>query len=259
MVDDALIARAASALASARLLAVSSGAGVSKESGIPTFREAHTGLWAQYDPEQLATPTAFRRDPHLVWAWYMHRRRLIEGAEPNPAHVAIARLQAERPNVMLITQNVDGLHGIAGSRDVIELHGNLRRYRCADSCQGDPTPVDLDGLDYDDETVPHCPHCGGLVRPDVVWYGEPLPAVVLGAAFDLAECCDAMLVVGTSGVVQPAASLPWVARDHRAAIVEVNVKPSGVTPVADYFLKGPAGEVLPRLVEAILSPSLSSE
>lgn len=253
MVDEVLIARAASALASARLLAVSSGAGVSKESGIPTFREAHTGLWSQYDPEQLATPAAFRRDPNLVWSWYMHRRRLAEETEPNPAHRAIARLQAERPNVLLITQNTDGLHDAAGSHDAIELHGNLRRYRCADNCQGNPTPIDLDSLEYDDETAPHCPHCGGYVRPDVVWFGEPLPSVALAAAFDLAECCDAMLVVGTSGVVQPAASLPWVARDHGATIVDVNVKPSGVTPVADFFLKGPAGEVLPALVDAILS------
>jgi NAD-dependent deacetylase len=245
------ISRAADALGRARLVAVASGAGISKESGIPTFREAQTGLWARYDPQQLATPHAFRRNPDLVWSWYMYRRDLVGGAEPNPGHHAVAELEELVPQVVVLTQNIDGYHAQAGSSDIIELHGNIRRYRCFADCRGSPTLIDLDTLDHDGEHAPTCPHCGEYVRPDVVWFTETLPPAALQRAFEVAAACDVMLVVGTSGIVQPAASLPAQAKHAGATVIEINAQPSLITPVADIFLEGPSGEVLPRLVNAV--------
>jgi NAD-dependent deacetylase len=245
------ISRAADVLGGARLVAVSSGAGISKESGIPTFREAQTGLWVRYDPQQLATPHAFRRNPDLVWSWYMYRRDLVGSAGPNPGHHAIAELEALVPQVVVLTQNIDGYHAQAGSSDVVELHGNIRRYRCFADCRGSPTLIDLDTIDYDGEHAPTCPHCGDYVRPDVVWFTETLPPAALQRAFEVAAACDVMLVVGTSGIVQPAASLPAQARHAGATVIEVNAQPSLITPVADIFLEGPSGKVLPRLVSAV--------
>lgn len=246
------IRHAARLLADSRRLVVLTGAGISQESGIPTFRDAMTGLWARFEPGQLATPQAFQRDPKLVWDWYVYRRELLAGVAPNPGHGAIAALEALLPQVVVVTQNVDGLHQAAGSTDVITLHGDLRRNKCFASCQGDPTLIDIEALAWDTEAgPPTCPHCGAWVRPDVVWFGEMLPEAALRRAFDLSEAADAMLVVGTSGVVQPAARLPFVARRAGAAIIEVNPVASEVTPIARLHLRGPAGVVLPQVIDAM--------
>lgn len=245
------IEKAARIIAGGRSLAVLSGAGVSKESGVPTFREAQIGLWAQYDPQRLATASAFRRDPGLVWSWYMFRRDLVSRIQPNPGHHALAALESLLPEVVVLTQNIDGLHRQAGSSDVVELHGNIWRYKCFDNCRGNPTLVDLESLEYDDEKPPPCPHCGAHVRPDVVWFGENLPVQALNRAYEVSQGCDVMLVVGTSGVIQPAASIPYYARQAGAAVIDVNPVPSEISPLADVFLQGLSGEVLPRLVDAV--------
>jgi NAD-dependent deacetylase len=251
------IAEAAQALRASQHLVVLTGAGISKESGIPTFRDALDGLWAQYDPQQLATPRAFRRNPRLVWDWYSHRRDLLAQAQPNPAHYAIADLERYLVHVAVITQNIDGLHQRAGSQDVIAMHGDIRRNKCFANCRGDPTYIDVDGLDWDrDAGPPRCPYCGDYVRPDVVWFEERLPPAALERAFQLSQTTDVMLVVGTSGTVQPAASLPFLARRHGATIVEVNPDPTPITSVARWHLAGPAGTVLPQVVAA-LSPGQS--
>lgn len=229
-------------LAGARSVVVLTGAGVSAESGVPTFRGAD-GLWRQYRAEDLATPEAFRRDPKLVWEWYDWRRQLIAKCQPNPAHYAIAFLERQAPEFLLITQNVDGLHRLAGSVGMVELHGNLWRVRCLQD--GSIT----DRLDIPLETIPPRCECGGLLRPDVVWFGEALSSDALQHAFEAAESCDVFLVVGTSAVVQPAASLPMLARNKGAYVVEVNLEPTPLTPIAHESHHGKAGEILPRLLD----------
>lgn len=252
MDEERELLRVAEALDRAQLVAVSSGAGISQESGVPTFRDAQTGLWARYDPEQLATPQAFRHDPDLVWSWYMHRRDMVNRAEPNAGHYALVELEEMVPSLVVLTQNVDGLHARAGSRGVVELHGSLHCFKCFDACRGEPTWVDLASIEHDHERAPRCPHCAeAAVRPGVVWFGEALPPDALERAFDVAQRCDVMLVVGTSGIVQPAASLPGVARQAGATVVEVNPQESPITAVADVVLRGPSGEMLPRLVAAL--------
>lgn len=232
------------ALRTAQHVAVLTGAGVSAESGVPTFREAQTGLWSQYNPEDLATPEAFRRQPAVVWDWYAWRRRLVAAAEPNPAHRALAALELLAPRLTLITQNVDGLHQRAGSSEVIELHGNLQRIVCSRDHQVVSAWAETDA------TPPHCPACGALLRPDVVWFGESLPPLALQAALDAARDCDVFLSVGTSSLVQPAASLPYEALEHGAITVEVNPSATALTEHATYVLAGPAGHVLPALLHA---------
>ncbi len=230
-------------LRSARSVAVLTGSGISAESGVPTFREAQTGLWARFDPEELATPEAFACDPRLVWEWYAWRRELVEKATPNPGHEALAELERRVPSFTLITQNVDGLHRRAGSRNVVELHGNIRRSKC--SREG----VVVEPREDDTGIPPSCPRCGALLRPDVVWFGEALPAGAFAEAFDAARGCDLFFSVGTSGLVQPAASLPFEALRHGAVVVEVNPNETPLTWHAPYALRGLAGEVLPALVK----------
>lgn len=246
---ETLIRRAASLLASAHRLVILTGAGMSKESGIPTFREAQDGLWASYDPQQLATPQGFRANPKLVWEWYQYRLGLVEQAEPHAGHLAVAALEERARGAVVITQNVDGLHARAGSRDVLELHGSIRRFKCLRGHRG-MSMVDLAGQEG---TPPLCPRpgCGALVRPDVVWFGEQLDHVVIQRAFVESEACDVMLIVGTSGVVHPAASLPYQAWNRRARIIEVNPVPSELTDLAHVFLQGPAGQVLPNVLTAV--------
>jgi NAD-dependent deacetylase len=224
-------------------VAVLTGAGVSAESGVPTFREAQTGLWSVYDPQQLATPQAFRRDPQLVWDWYEFRRRLVAGVEPNPAHYALAEMARHVPQFTLITQNVDGLHHRAGSEEVIELHGNIVRSKCF-SCGR----IVAD-LPNDEEKPPRCAVCGGLLRPDVVWFGEMLPEDELRRAFEAARNCDLFFTIGTSGLVQPAAILPLEAREMGIPTVEVNPERTQLTRSMTFVLSEPAGQVLPRLVD----------
>jgi NAD-dependent deacetylase len=225
---------------------VLTGSGVSAESGVPTFREAQTGLWERYDPQQLATPEAFDRDPRLVWEWYEWRRRLLSEAEPNPAHRALAELEGRILTFTLVTQNVDGLHQRAGSRGVIELHGNILRSKC--SWEGVIVEPEDDG-----SIPPLCPGCGAYLRPDVVWFGEMLPAGAMEAASEAARGCDVFLSVGTSGLVYPAAALPHEALESGATVVEVNPGETPLTGRADHALRGRAGEVLPELVRMAFS------
>ncbi|MFZ6026083.1 MAG: SIR2 family NAD-dependent protein deacylase [Chloroflexota bacterium] len=243
------------ALCAASHVTVLTGAGVSAESGVPTFRDAQSGLWARYRPEDLATPEAFLANPPLVWAWYAWRRKLAGDVKPNPGHAALAEMEARLvgrgARFTLITQNVDGLHQRAGSRNVIELHGNIGRVRCFD--EGflvDATLVDTDGTAPASASVapPRCPRCGGLLRPDVVWFGEMLPAAALQAAYEAAAACEVFLSIGTSALVQPAASLPLLAVQAQALLVEINPQETPLTASAAYFLQGKSGEVLPRLL-----------
>jgi len=235
--------RAAEIIASADVLAVSTGAGISKESGIPTFRDAD-GLWANFDPERFATREGFLSAPDQVWLWYQERRRRVSQARPNPGHLALADLEPLFEEFYLITQNIDDLHRKAGSRNVIELHGNIFRYRCFDRDHR------VDEPPRGDEVPPRC-SCGSLLRPDVVWFGEPLPPESLERAYRAIQRCQAMLVVGTSGTVYPAASFPSMAKAAGARVVEVNPERTAITPEADVFLRGKAGELLPRLVQAV--------
>jgi NAD-dependent deacetylase len=230
----------------AKHVAVLTGAGVSAESGLQTFRDALTGLWSKYRPEDLATPEAFERNPALVWDWYRMRREGVLRAEPNPAHLALVRLENLVPRFTLVTQNVDGLHRRAGSRTVIELHGDLTQVRC--SREGavvdgwvEPPPGG---------EPPKCEGCGAHLRPDVVWFGETLPEKALHRAWAAAYDCDVFLAVGTSNLVEPAASLPWLAAAQGARVAVVNISMEGQRAgFGIRHLTGPAGEVLSSLVE----------
>jgi NAD-dependent deacetylase len=236
------------ALRYAGRITVLTGSGISAESGVPTFREARSGLWARYDPQQLATAEAFERDPHLVSEWYEWRRRLVSEAEPNPGHRALAELEGRVPVFTLITQNVDGLHRRAGSENVIELHGNILRSRCA--WEGETVEPEEGGA-----VPPVCPNCGAPLRPDVVWFGEMLPAGAFEAASEAARECEVFLSVGTSSLVYPAAALPYEALESGATLVEVNPSETPLTGNADHVLRGPAGEVLPELLRKAFSPT----
>jgi NAD-dependent deacetylase len=233
-------------LRDARHVCVLTGAGVSAESGVPTFREARLGLWAQYDPLQLATPEAFERDPELVWRWYRWRRELVSQAEPNAGHRALAYLQDLVPRLTLVTQNVDGLHQRAGSRDVIEFHGNIFANRCFARCRGESL-VDCG----DAATVPACPECGAPARPGVVWFGEGIPETALNASFAAAADCDVFFSVGTSSIVYPAAGLGALAQEAGAATIEINPIPTEQSGSFTNALRGNAGVVLPKLVELL--------
>lgn len=227
-----------------RLVALT-GAGVSQESGLRTFRDAQDGLWKRYKPEELASPEAFARDPKLIWDWYAWRREAVKGARPNAGHYALADIEKKIPHFTLITQNVDGLHRMAGNQTLLELHGNIQRVRCSKCLTYAETWGD------DSDSVPGCEECGGLLRPDVVWFGESLPRDQLERAVEAARACDVYFSIGTSGVVQPAASLAYAAKNKGAVLVEINAEPTPLTPKADYFFQGKSGEILPKLVKAI--------
>ena len=228
----------------AEIITVLTGAGISAESGLATFR-GKEGLWARFKPEELANMQAFLANPEMVWDWYQHRRDVLSTAKPNAGHIALAEWEKLAPKFTLATQNVDGLHRMAGSRHVLELHGNIRVNRCQ-KC----------GLESSDETVkfagrvPTCHSCGGMLRPGVVWFGEQLPEKILQDAFRAAERCDIFLTIGTSSQVYPAASLPEIARGSGATVVEINTEPTPFTPMASFHLPGMAGSILPELVDA---------
>lgn len=228
-------------LQDARSIAVLTGAGVSAESGVPTFR-GPGGLWREYRAEDLATPEAFHRDPRLVWEWYDWRRQRIALAKPNLAHYALVTLEKRAPEVTVVTQNVDGLHAQAGTRNLLEIHGSIWRTRCL-SCgevkENREVPIG--------RIPPRCP-CEGLLRPDVVWFGEPLPFDATKRAYRAVEGCDLMLVIGTSGLVQPAASMGQRALASGATVVEINTEPTPQSEQYSYVLQGKAGEILPRLL-----------
>jgi NAD-dependent deacetylase len=240
-IDAALAAR----LARAHRVVAMTGAGISAESGVPTFREAQTGLWARFSPEELATPEAFARQPDLVWRWYAWRRRIVRSVAPNAGHTALAAL-AELVPLTLITQNVDGLHARAGSA-AIEFHGNLMVDRCGRGCgyERPATP------DTDAAGVTACPQCGASLRPGVVWFGEAIPPAALAAADAAVADADVFLSIGTSSLVHPAAGLAAAARARGAVFVEVNVAPTPLTAAADYVLRGTAAAVLPALTGAV--------
>jgi NAD-dependent deacetylase len=237
---------AAELLARARRVVVFTGAGISAESGVPTFRDDLTGLWARFDPERLATPEAFHADPDLVWGWYEWRRARVRRAQPNPGHLAVAAIEVMVPGSVVITQNVDDLHERAGSRAPIHLHGSLFAPRCmaddahpgsffhteqeegADPGEGRPMPP------------PRCTRCGALVRPGVVWFGEALPVAALTAAVEAAAGCDVLLTVGTSGVVYPAAEIPLIAAHYGATVMQINPEPTSLDAVCAINMRGTA-------------------
>jgi NAD-dependent deacetylase len=227
-------------LGAARSVVVLTGAGISAESGVPTFR-GPGGLWREYRPEDLATPEAFARDPRLVWEWYDWRRRKISEAKPNLGHYALVTLEKRAPDLTLITQNVDGMHPLAGSRNVLEIHGSLWRTRCL-SCHEVRENRELLA-----RLPPRCA-CEGLLRPDVVWFGEALPFDLLKRSIRAVEGGDVMLVIGTSSLVQPAASMAGEALARGTPVIEINLDPTPLSERATHFLQGKAGEILPRLL-----------
>ncbi|MBO8181474.1 MAG: NAD-dependent deacylase [Archaeoglobus sp.] len=224
---------------------VLTGAGISAESGIPTFR-GKDGLWNKYRPEELATPQAFARDPKLVWEWYAWRMKLVFSKKPNPAHEILAKLEEMGLIKSIITQNVDDLHERAGSRNVIHLHGKLRDVICS-SCS-----YKTEAEEILDKTIPpRCPECDSFLRPGVVWFGESLPPDELNKAFSEAERSDLILVIGTSAVVQPAASIPLITKRKGGKIVEINPDSTPLTSIADISIRGKAGEVLTAVFDEI--------
>jgi NAD-dependent deacetylase len=255
---------------------VFTGAGMSAESGIPTFRDRQTGLWAHTDPMEIATPWAFRADPQRVWDWHAHLSLAVRAAAPNAGHRAVAELEWRGVGVTVITQNIDNLHQRAGSANVVELHGNLLRlksfvdeeaafaaeagpvicracdgYAAWDNCDPYADRDDLLAIELHAGPVPRCPGCGALLRPDVVWFGEPLAPEALQAAWDAVETCDLLIAVGASLEVEPAASLPWRALQKGARVIEVNPVPTTLAGHCHASFAGAAAEVLPSLFDAL--------
>jgi NAD-dependent deacetylase len=233
-------------LENSRSVVVLTGAGISAASGVPTFR-GKDGLWKQYRPDQLANYQAFKRDPELVWEWYLWRRNLIKGVQPNAAHFALRDLEKIIPEFTVITQNVDNLHQLSGVRNVIELHGNIMRSKCIDCGKTYEEDILLE------QGIPRCPECDSYIRPDVVWFGESLPVDALRRSHKLASECEILLSIGTSGVVEPAASIPYIARDSGAFVAEINTDTTPLTPVADVFLQHSVEILLPEIVGQLRS------
>lgn len=232
--------RARSLIFNARSVTVLTGAGISAESGVPTFRGA-AGLWKQFRPEDLATPEAFARDPRFVWDWYAWRREILSRVTPNTGHLALATLEERVPEFTLVTQNVDGLHQLAGSKRVLEVHGSIWILRCT-----------VCGLEWLDRSVPlACPplcSCRGLARPGVVWFGEELPLKIWRSAEQAASTADVLLVVGTSALVYPAAGLVSLAQAVGAKVIEVNTEQTPISGIVDCALNGTAGKILPQII-----------
>jgi NAD-dependent deacetylase len=236
-------------LLGAKKIVAVTGAGISAESGLATFRDAQTGLWSKFKPEELATAEAFQRDPKFVQDWYAWRREQALKAQPNAGHLALAEMEKRAVEFLLVTQNVDGLHARAGSKRMVELHGNIHRFRCFENdCASD---------NFDIENG-RCRSCGGYLRPGVVWFGEMLPVDALESAIAAAEECDVFFSIGTSNIVYPAADLWRRAKNNGAVVVEINRDPTPLTPLADYSFLGKAGEILPALVTATWEQKRSS-
>lgn len=263
-------------LRAGKKVAVFTGAGMSAESGIPTFRDAQTGLWAKFNPQEIASAEAFLKNPQLVWDWYVHRAELVRNAVPNPGHMAVAIMQTLVESVTVITQNIDNLHQKAGSNEVLELHGSLFRLKgfvcpeelsdpnysreiCQlcygyvehDMCDPFATRADLAEIEIKAGAVPRCPRCGALLRPDIVWFGEPLDIRTLEKSMRVADACDLMICIGSSLEVQPAGSIPLRAKRDGATIIEINPEPTPLSVHADMFIQGKAAEVLPSLVDVV--------
>lgn len=239
-----MIDKAIERLKKTKYLLVITGAGISAESGIPTFRGAD-GLWQNYRAEELATPWAFERDPATVWRWYDWRRGIIGNAQPNRGHTAIKALEDIFENFFLITQNVDGLHARTGIKNMVEIHGNLWRVRC----MRDRRTSML--MDYPLKTIPPVCECGGLLRPDVVWFGESIPGEYLNKSYQVINMCDTLIVAGTSGAVYPVASFPQMVKDNGGFVIEVNVEQTPISQIADISLFGKSGDLLPAIVEGL--------
>jgi NAD-dependent deacetylase len=240
MFSDLLIKK----LEQATTVAALTGAGISAESGVPTFR-GEQGLWKNYKPEELANFDSFIKNPKLVWQWYNFRKNLIRQVQPNPGHHALVKMETLFQNFFLITQNVDNLHRLAGNKRIYELHGNIMRNRCVDCYK------QCRDLLMNAEGLPYC-DCGGLIRPDVVWFGESLPEKELTKSFEAAETADIFFSIGTSAVVQPAASLPIQAKRAGAYVVEINNEPTVITDYVDESILGKSGEILPKLITHII-------
>ena len=244
LLADHLLAR----LGEARHVMVLTGAGMSAESGIPTFRDAQTGMWAKFRAEDLATPEAFEANPARVWQWYEERRKTVRAARPHAGHQALVALESMVPGLSVITQNVDGLHQLAGSGHVTELHGNILRSKCHITGRS----ISSDWLAGSQQAVPQSPYVShGFARPDVVWFGEMLPREALQEAMDAAVRCDFCISAGTTSLVQPAASLPLMAKEHGAALVEINPEETPLSPHADQCIRGTAAGVLTALVSQL--------
>jgi len=241
MTPDAGLLEAKARLTHASAVTVLTGAGISADSGVPTFRGAE-GLWRHYRAEDLANPDAFQRDPKLVWEWYNWRRELIAAKHPNQTHEAIAEMERRFEGFWLITQNVDGLHQAAGSRKLSELHGNIWKVRCTACRQV------VENRDVPIAILPYCQSCGGLLRPHIVWFGEALDERDLHRSLEAARSCEVMLIIGTSGVIYPAASLAPLARASGAFVVEINLDPTPATGQVNLSIQGRASEVVPGLL-----------
>jgi len=231
---------------------VLTGAGISAESGVPTFR-GKEGLWGKFRPEELATMDAFMANPKIVWEWYNWRRQIIGEVKPNPGHYAIVEMETIFDHFTLITQNVDDLHRIAGSTNVLELHGNIMKNKCLQCSE--PFPEDMN---ISPEEIPACSKCGGQIRPDVVWFGEMLNAAIIQKAYDESAEADLFLSIGTSAIVQPAASLPVEAKRSQAILIEINVNSTPLSSIADFFVTEPSGEFLPKLAAGLKDRNIAT-
>lgn len=234
-------------LLSSNTVVALTGAGISAESGLSTFRDPKDGLFSKYKIEDVATPAGFRKNPRLVWEWYEMRREKVKSARPNPGHLALAKLEKIIPDFYVITQNVDGLHKQAGSEKVIELHGNIMRNKCFLNNHYIETLPDTN------EIPPRCPICGSFIRPDVVWFGEHLDPDIITMAEELTKKCRIFFSIGTSSVVYPAAGLISLAKEHRAVVVEINPSETEKSYCADFIFRFPSGKVLPKLVDEIIN------
>lgn len=247
---DRMIEEAAKLIARSRFLIAFTGAGISAESGIPTFR-GQGGLWENYRVEEVATPEAFMKNPRVVWEFYKMRMKKMKDAKPNKAHIVLAELEKMGILKAVITQNIDDLHREAGNKRVIELHGNIYRVKCTSCSHRENVKGRLDEF-LEERELPRCPECGSLLRPDVVWFGEALPGDALNEAFNLARRADLCLVIGTSAQVFPAAYIPMIVKDEGGRIIEINPDNTGITHLADIILRGRAGEVMDELLERII-------
>jgi NAD-dependent deacetylase len=244
---DSSLEAAAHLLRRAKRVVCLTGAGASAESGVATFRDSEDGLWSRVDPQVLASQEGFAANPGMVWQWYMHRLMAVERAQPNRGHRTLAELEERWPFFTVVTQNVDDLHERGGSRHVLHLHGRITRFRCnVCAFEHELLPQEKHAT-----RPPRCFSCGGAVRPDVVWFGEPLPQRVLDKAWHESERSDVLLVIGTSGVVYPAAHLPIVAQQHGARVIEINPATTTLTERADIYLPGRSGVLLPRLLQLV--------
>ena len=241
-----MIQQAVEILQTAKSLFVLTGAGISAESGIPTFRGVD-GLWKNYSATDLATPEAFEKNPELVWEWYHWRQEIILKAKPNPAHYTLVEIERKFNKFLLLTQNVDDLHNRAGSKNILELHGNIFRARCLNCRKIVPHQIKPA---EEMNNLPKC-HCGGLLRPDVVWFGEMIPQGIWQASFQFLNKADCVIICGTSGVVWPASAIPEIAKEHGAKTIEINIEPTPISDVVDISIFGKAGEILPQLVRQL--------